>query len=47
MNKRKQKQFEKYMEKQRGILTGHIDRFVLRVLNKYWELQGDDEKTKI
>lgn len=37
-NKKKQKEYEKYVEKQNKILRESIDRYIMRVTNKYFEL---------
>jgi len=42
MNKKQQKEYDKFMNEQFRILEGHFKRCMLRVINKYHE----DDKTQ-
>ena len=46
MKKRKQKEYEKFMNEQFRILEGHFKRIMLKCHNKFYELEGSDIQGK-
>ena len=44
MDKQNQIKYDEFCNKQREVLVGHIDRFVLRCLNYYHKLEQEENK---
>jgi len=42
MNKKQQKEWDRYMNEQYKILKGHFDRIFCKLLNKVYELNSEE-----
>ncbi len=47
MNEKKHKEYDEFMNEQFRILHGHFGRCMLRVHNKYHELENSGSNTKV